>query len=333
MWYVNEIDINFNSRLYTRGDNSLYSGSYLLSISIHASTREAILFYYIWKFVCLFQFTPLHERQQFSEFWQSICSYFNSRLCMRGNVLFLTSKLWFPDFNSRLYMRGSRGDWNVRMRVYISIHASTWEAASIGNRQFNHTVISIHASAWEATFRNWNTSIKFYISIHASAWEATPFVLQYGFDTFYFNSRLCMRGNPGAIASGWDTLFQFSPLHERQRRAFLYRYQYLQISIHASTWEATRLSSPDNCDTYISIHASTWEATLRALMQYKNDGISIHASTWEATVVNAGIVDDQGISIHASTWEATWMPSLWTVCARYFNSRLYMRGNMLIRCS
>ena len=136
---------------------------------------------------------------------------------MRGNVLFLTSKLWFPDFNSRLYMIGSRGDWNVRMRVYISIHASTWEAASIGNRQFNHTVISIHASAW----------------------EATPFVLQYGFDTFYFNSRLCMRGNPGAIASGWDTLFQFSPLHERQRRAFLYRYQYLQISIHASTWEAT----------------------------------------------------------------------------------------------
>ena len=172
----------------------------------------------------------------------------------------------------------------------------------------------------------------------------------------YFNSRLCMRGNPFCTPIRlWYVLFQFSPLHERQRRAFLYRYQYLQISIHASTWEATRLSSPDNCDTYISIHASTWEATLRALMQYKNDGISIHASTWEATVVNAGIVDDQGISIHASTWEATpdgdgleeaepisihastweatWMPSLWTVCARYFNSRLYMRGNMLIRCS
>ena len=280
----------FNSRLCTRGNSKHVVGESGFS----------------W-----FQFTPLHERQYSFITSESLFAYFNSRLCMRGNNSLNFDRVFVVISILASAWEATYCFWHLSSDFRISIHASTWEAASIGNRQFNHTVISILASAWEATFRNWNTSIKFYISIHASAWEATPFVLQYGFDTFYFNSRLCMRGNPGAIASGWDTLFQFSPLHERQRRAFLYRYQYLQISIHASTWEATVVNAGIVDD----------------------QGISIHASTWEATPDGDGLEEAEPISIHASTWEATWMPSLWTVCARYFNSRLYMRGNMLIRCS
>ena len=55
----------------------------------------------------------------------------------------------------------------------------------------------------------------------------------------YFNSRLYMRGN-----------FTLS------RKAFID-----DISIHASTWEATRKKSVFKKEELISIHASTWEAT------------------------------------------------------------------------
>ena len=120
----------FNSRLYTRGD---VSHSIVLpvveDILIHTSTWEA---------------TSVAESNSF------VPIYFNSRLCMRGNVLsafFIMNLVLFQfsplherqhcanrrgmiryNFNSRLCMRGNCDDPLSWCKSTISIHASTWEA-------------------------------------------------------------------------------------------------------------------------------------------------------------------------------------------------------------
>ena len=121
-----------------------------IEISIHASAWEAtmLLIYCIRK--TIFQFTPLHERQPCAGGWwdsrnpfqftplherQLVFlpahrpqSYFNSRLCMRGNVSKMSHSSWYQfqftplherqrgfsklhsrdqHFNSRLCMRGN----------------------------------------------------------------------------------------------------------------------------------------------------------------------------------------------------------------------------------
>ena len=123
----------FNSHLYMRGNIGVDAiqncGSW---ISIHASIWEATILsalhthrmnhfnsrLYMRGNVlerirgrsCIFQFTPLHERQlsQFRCFLFLL--YFNSRLCMRGNLgaLLANCTAWF-----------------------ISIHASAWEATKV----------------------------------------------------------------------------------------------------------------------------------------------------------------------------------------------------------
>ena len=122
------------------------------------------------------------------------------------------------------------------------------------------------------------------------------------------------------------------------------------ISIHASTWEATRGGDTDGNRRHISIHASTWEATYTESLYCWYKPISIHASTWEAASFKHATEGGRIISIHASTWEAalflTDLPrSLWlfqftplherqppsryrySKNTYYFNSRLYMRGS------
>ena len=158
-------------------------------------------------------------------------------------------------------MRGSRGDRNIRMRVYMSIHASTWEATLYCRRHIILWVISIHASAWEATEKHFpflrDCLFQFTplherqqirgrfkadrrdISIHASTWEATLLQQHEQTAAHYFNSRLCMRGNPFcAPIRLWYVLFQFSPLHERQQDNVT-SLKEAYISILASAWEAT----------------------------------------------------------------------------------------------
>ena len=77
----------------------------------------------------------------------------------------------------------------------------------------------------------------------------------------------------------------------------------------------------------ISIHTSTWEATKQLGRIIWNWAISFHASTWEATGQSVEEISEAYISIHASTWEAT--KNTWTIQNQnYFNSRLYMRGNI-----
>ena len=79
-------------------------------ISIHASAWEATFFTIISAVLTVFQFTPLHERQLKTELEGGVKEYFNSRLCMRGNVAAATASL-----TSDL----------------ISIHASAWEATCL----------------------------------------------------------------------------------------------------------------------------------------------------------------------------------------------------------
>ena len=77
--------------------------------------RGNSLYHPVPPFSCVFQFTPLHERQRptlillFSE------SHFNSRLCMRGNqFLARLQAVGIRYFNSRLCMRGnSKGVMNM----------------------------------------------------------------------------------------------------------------------------------------------------------------------------------------------------------------------------
>ena len=165
---------NFNSRLYMRG--STMDGDELdaILISIHASTWEAAK-----KPVAL----PTKQ------------THFNSRLYMRGSRSPLRWAAIRPYFNSRLYMRGSRvREYDDGTIKYISIHASTWEAALCNFASQKHNQ--------------------------------------------YFNSRLYMRGSiTYEVTLFVVVLFQFTPLHERQR--ILYSASiHNHISIHASTWEA-----------------------------------------------------------------------------------------------
>ena len=166
---------HFNSRLYMRGNELSFNVSKKERISIHASTWEATNTMRKLFCACLFQFTPLHERQPGQRVRAAGREYFNSRLYMRGNVEFGQDEEYVIDFNSRLYMRGNR--WkrnNGRDPVHISIHASTW--------------------------------------------EATDNIQPPSFLTANFNSRLYMRGNMQLPRMQEDHfLFQFTPLHERQR--------------------------------------------------------------------------------------------------------------------
>ena len=342
-------------------------------ISILASAWEATLFLFRCGTVDLFQFSPLHERQQLDE----------ARI--RGTT----------NFNSRLYMISSDGAANQWILLAsISILASTWEAVAIGEYlglpkelfQFSplherqgelpqdslrRCPISILASAWEATASDFATLQRQIISIHASAWEATT-------------------GDYGASsatgisihASAWEAtsmsrsfrkwlIFQFSPLHERQHKRWckklgwvnnfnsrlcmrgnIYpqqRWKFRIISIHASAWEATQneqllsgqqinfnsrlcmrgniFSISSSLYQLISIHASAWEATSWTPIKSDDPEISIHASAWEATFVDALNVKSIAISIHASAWEATLLLVCPVLPGFYFNSRLCMRGN------
>ena len=95
----------FNSRLYMRGNgfglcificNNRYFNSRLYMRGNDASFIQSSR-------ISLFQFTPLHERQQSG----------------------LLHPPMFYDFNSRLYMRGNQVRQQINGLLCISIHAST----------------------------------------------------------------------------------------------------------------------------------------------------------------------------------------------------------------
>ena len=187
----------FNSRLYTRGDANSSSALYVLFLFQFTPLHERQLrdpqgLFWCERFqftplherqrntqnqhTCypVFQFTPLHERQQELRKWLYRWRNFNSRLYMRGSRTRVSVTVTATDFNSRLYMRGS---------------INVIETGGIG------ALISIHASTWEAAVRTGKNHEGYSISIHASTWEAAcRTVFQRRVQT-YFNSRLYMRGS------------------------------------------------------------------------------------------------------------------------------------------
>ena len=143
----------FNSRLYMRGSALLPKVINKRSISIHASTWEAAFDARVFG---VSDSISIHastwEAAILEDLYTSRKSYFNSRLYMRGStciwlmfwmLVYFNSRLymrgsWMHNlliacaryFNSRLYMRGSMKKFIHEWRILISIHASTWEAAS-----------------------------------------------------------------------------------------------------------------------------------------------------------------------------------------------------------
>ena len=158
-----------------------------------------------------------------------------------------------------------------------------------------------------------------------------------------------MRGNNlcSIIKAGFSQ-FQFTPLHERQHVKTT-GIRHINISIHASTWEATVRIFLHTGSYNISIHASTWEATylLRTrpnpfifqfmLLHERQHWFSLCPSVtmyFNSRLYMRGSMcgcilfwTKRLISIHASAWEATCLQAAQAVFEQDFNSRLCMRGN------
>ena len=187
----------------------------------------------------LFQFTPLHERQlplivvvTFSGVFQFTPLHERQLVCWKDKNISC-------NFNSRLYMRGNSCSFGGCQTGYISIHASTWEAAvvietfeceyifqfmplherqpfSLLDHQCSMLSISIHASTWEATEKHFpflRDCLFQFTPLHERQLTARSVTAK----ITHFNSRLCMRGN--------FLILSFIRLDD--------------ISIHASAWEAT----------------------------------------------------------------------------------------------
>ena len=89
-----------------------------------------------------------------------------------------------------------------------------------------------------------------------------------------------------------------------------------------------KLLSRHWCICQISIHASTREATATETANAKSQFISIHASTREATISTTTLSLKflfQFTPLHERRLQPVWQ---W-LCHIYFNSRLYTRGDIL----
>ena len=163
-------------------------------------------------------------------------SNFNSRLYMRGSLsqgtlsqsppIFQFTPLHerqlrefvddsdFYDFNSRLYMRGSQGI-RTRKRVHFKFQFTPLHERQPGG------------SAATAGRKDFNSRLYMRGSTECP---------QTGITACNFNSRLYMRGSP-AIQPRISilSLFQFTPLHERQLGETVGKRKKSIISIHAST--------------------------------------------------------------------------------------------------
>ena len=76
-------------------------------------------------------------------------------------------------FNPRTHVGCDIKFFPIFPEVFISIHAPTWGATSIGYGVPTRKRISIHAPTWGATIGEVHISFKIDISIHAPTWGAT----------------------------------------------------------------------------------------------------------------------------------------------------------------
>ena len=231
-------------------------------------------------------------------------------------------------FNPRLHAGGDLDTTPAALMGWISIHASTREATWSGStppccaRYFNPR---LHAGGDSRPRPKPATGLNFNPRLHAGG-DAIALISS-SID-LYFNPRLHAGGDGTGswiLQSPWA--FQSTPPRGRRLGVRVHRHIGHDISIHASTREATSRKVKGSCGRRISIHASTREATSRprpkpatglnfnprlhaggddANGKLHNEVlISIHASTREATGTLLPNPADRGISIHASTREAT----------------------------
>ncbi len=101
------------------------------------------------------------------------------------------------------------------------------------------------------------------------------------------------------------------------------------VSIHASTWEATRHQRVDLVlFELVSIHASTWEATVhRHRFGHRFDGFNPRLHMGGDVISGFIFHPPKVVSIHASTWEATFFASPDPSATASFNPRLHMGGD------
>ena len=104
--------------------------------------------------------------------------------------------------------------------------------------------------------------------------------------------------------------FQFTPLHERQPKA-------LWLILNRCLYFNSRLYMRGN--SYLQYHV-----VIYCIFQFT----PLHERQQGCSESSAGC---RKISIHASTWEATKSVLSLFFWNRYFNSRLYMRGNVIKR--
>ena len=122
--------VNFNPRLREGGDSVTAPPIPLMTISIHASAKEATSISIFGRWLCRFQSTPPRRRRQ---------QHCANCAC---KALFQST----PPRRRRLASLC-----NLSSRINISIHASAKEATSSFTSWFSFILISIHASAKEAT--------------------------------------------------------------------------------------------------------------------------------------------------------------------------------------
>ena len=220
----------FNSRLCMRGNNSrhvIYIFLYLFQFTpLHERQQKSTRMQQRNE---LFQFTPLHERQ----LWALECPYsqgnFNSRLCMRGNPERTCSCLIGWNFNSRLCMRGNGPDRHGN-NVYIYFNSRLCMRGNFAASLFENRILLFQFTPLhERQLDSLDYWLLFFYFNSRLCMRGNHFP-----KTFYcrlclnFNSRLCMRGNLGHPAPlDLAMIFQFTPLHERQRVSLFRLFRHL----------------------------------------------------------------------------------------------------------
>ena len=144
----------------------------------------------------------------------------------------------------------------------------------------------------------------FTISIHASTWEAARgFGLEREFIS-NFNSRLYMRGSVHTNVPISGTSYFNSRLYMRGSKGVHLFGEYMNISIHASTWEAAWAGREEQRTAefqFTPLHERQPLVIAPCHSLEVFQFTPLHERQREQNVVSAYV---HKISIHASTWEA-----------------------------
>ena len=164
-------------------------------------------------------------------------AYFNSRLCMRGNLAaphprMRKSSFQFTPLHERqpsthFYSFPVAGYFNSRLCMRGNAHFSH-RSSIVHVFQFT----PLHERQLFCLTRQSDYSVFQFTPLHERQQMWSRCIAPPG---CYFNLRLCMRGNPMLFVNEANLYkFQFTPLHERQHNSKLRIPVHNPISIHAS---------------------------------------------------------------------------------------------------